>query len=273
MDIDLILAKIGGLKDLLRNQFEAKILWSSVAALKHSKSKYKKQSVTDNFQITPNCYTLLGNDSNTYFSPNSLTTRMQSIQYDNRNLRNAPMIKFLGLMFDSNLTWNQRVDLILRRLSSACYAINCVKYTLPIDILKLIYFANIKTIMSYGIIFLGASTTASQVFLLQKKILRIIYRIKPRESCRKLFCENRIMTFYSLYLYSLALFVANNKDLFDTNNIFHQYNTRTNRNLHLPSIHLTKYAKSPYVNGIKVFNHLPENIKNLECSPTKFKKV
>ena len=90
------------------------------------------------------------------------------------------MIKFLGLMFDSNLTWNQRVDLILRRLSSACYAINCVKYTLPIDILKLIYFANIKTIMSYGIIFLGASTTASQVFLLQKKILRIIYRIKPR---------------------------------------------------------------------------------------------
>ena len=48
---------------------------------------------------------------------------------------------------------------------------------------------------------------------------------------------------------------------------------RTNRNLHLPSIHLTKYAKSPYVNGIKVFNHLPENIKNLECSLAKFKKV
>ena len=96
---------------------------------------------------------------------------MQSIQHDNTNLTNAPMIKFLGLMIDSNLTWNQHVDLILRRLSSACYAINCVKYTLPIDILKLIYFANIKTIMSYGIIFWGASTTASQVFLLQKKIL------------------------------------------------------------------------------------------------------
>ena len=127
--------------------------------------------------------------------------------------------------------------------------------------------------MSYGIIFWGASTKASQVFLLQKKILRIIYHIKPRESCRKLFYENQIMTFYSLYLYSLAQFVANNKDLFDTNSKFHQYNTRTNRNLHLPSIHLTKYAKSPYVNGIKVFNHLPENIKILECSPAKFKNV
>jgi len=34
-----------------------------------------------------------------------------------------------------------------------------------------------------------------------------------------------------------------------------------------------KYAKGPYVNGIKVFNHLPENIKNLERSPTKFKNA
>ena len=209
----------------------------------------------------------------TDFSPNFSITRMDSIQYDNTNLTNAPLIKFLGLMIDSNLTWNQHVDLILRRLSSACYALNCVKYTLPIDILKVIYFANIQSIMSYGIIFWGASTTASQVFLLQKKTLRIIYRIKPRESCRKLFCENQIMTFYSLYLYSLALFVANNKDLFDTNNNFHQYNTRTNKNFHFPSIHLMKYAKGPYVNGIKVFNHLPENIKNLECSPAKFKNA
>ena len=64
MDIDLILAKIGGLKDLLRNQFESKIFWSRVAVLKHNKSKYKKQRVTDRFQITSNCYTLLGNESN-----------------------------------------------------------------------------------------------------------------------------------------------------------------------------------------------------------------
>jgi hypothetical protein len=55
------------------------------------------------------------------------------------------------------------------------------------------------------------------------------------------------------------------------NNAFHQYNTRDNKNLHLPSIHLMKYAKGPYVNGIKVFNRLPQTIKNLEHSPVKFK--
>jgi hypothetical protein len=125
--------------------------------------------------------------------------------------------------------------------------------------------------MAYGIIFWGASTSASKVFIVQKKCLRIICNIKPRDSCRKLFRDNQIMTFYSLYLYSLILFVANNKYLFDHNNAFHQYNTRTNKNLHLPSIHLMKYAKGPYVNGIKVFNHFPQTIKDLEHNPVKFK--
>ena len=63
-DIDLILAKIESLRDLLRNQFGTKISWTRVVALKHNKSKYKKQRVANPFQITPNRYNLLGNDSN-----------------------------------------------------------------------------------------------------------------------------------------------------------------------------------------------------------------
>jgi len=58
VDIDPILAKIESLKDLVRNQLETKISLSRVAALKHSKSKHKKQRVTDSFQMTPNHYTL-----------------------------------------------------------------------------------------------------------------------------------------------------------------------------------------------------------------------
>jgi hypothetical protein len=67
--------------------------------------------------------------------------------------------------------------------------------------------------------------------------------------------------------------VAKNKHLFDPNNVFHGYNTRNNKNLHLPSIHLMKYAKGTYVNGIKVFNHLPQTIKDLEHNPVKFKNT
>ena len=54
---------------------------------------------------------------------------------------------------------------------------------------------------------------------------------------------------------------------------FNHYYISANKNLHLPSIHLMKYAKGPYVNGIKVFNHLPQTIKDLEHNPVKFKNT
>jgi hypothetical protein len=209
----------------------------------------------------------------TDFFANHSVKRMDSIKLNNNSLTNVSSTKFLGLMIDSNLSWNHQVDSVLMRLSSSCYALQYVKHTLTIDILKLIYFASVQSIMAYGIIFWGASTSASKVFILQKKCLRIIYNIKPRESCRKLFKVNQIMTFYSLYLYSLISFVVKNKLLFDPNNVFHGYNTRTKNNLHLPSIHLRKYAKGTYVNSIKAFNHLPQTIKDLAHNPVKFKKA
>jgi hypothetical protein len=55
-DIDLILVKIDGLNDLFRNRFETKLSWTRVAAMKHNKSKYKKQKAADPFYITSNRY-------------------------------------------------------------------------------------------------------------------------------------------------------------------------------------------------------------------------
>ena len=75
---------------------------------------------------------LLNLDKTLYtdFSTNHTVKQMGSIQYNNTSLTNASLIKFLGLMIDSNLTWNHQVDSVLRRLSSSCYALHYVKYTL-----------------------------------------------------------------------------------------------------------------------------------------------
>ena len=48
-DIELILSEIESLEDICKNQFETNISWSRVAALKHSKSKYKKQKTSDSY--------------------------------------------------------------------------------------------------------------------------------------------------------------------------------------------------------------------------------
>ena len=69
---------------------------------------------------------LLNLDKTLYtdFSTNHTVKQMGSIQYNNTSLTNASLIKFLGLMIDSNLTWNHQVDSVLRRLSSSCYALH-----------------------------------------------------------------------------------------------------------------------------------------------------
>jgi len=48
-------------------------------------------------------------------------------------------------------------------------------------------FADIHTIMNYGVIFWGNSSYAKKLFIFQKKIIRIITNTGPRDSCREIF--------------------------------------------------------------------------------------
>jgi hypothetical protein len=59
--------------------------------------------------------------------------------------------------------------------------------------------------MSYGKMFCGGSTNVQRVFIMQKRIIRVMMNRGPRDSGRK------IMTFYSQYIYALLLFMINNK--------------------------------------------------------------
>jgi len=114
-----------------------------------------------------------------------------------------------------------------------------IKRIVPLDTLRVIYFAHIHSIISYGIIFWGAN----KVFILQKKIIRIITDTSPRDSCREGFKNMEIMTLYSQYIYLLILYRVNNKHLFNTNNEIHKYKTRYNNNLHLPIPNLSNSIK------------------------------
>jgi len=143
-------------------------------------------------------------------------------------------------------------------MCSACYALRNIIHIVPVGTLRVIYFAHIHSIINYGIIFWGSSYYANKMFILQKKIIRIITNIRPRHSCKEAFKNMETMTLFSQYIYSLVLYTVNNKHLFDINNEIHKYKTRNNNNLHLPLANLSKFNKEAYIAGIKVFNHLPQ---------------
>jgi len=125
--------------------------------------------------------------------------------------------------------------------------------------------------MSYGVIFWGNSPGAGRVFKLQKKIIRIIANKKPRDSCREVFKSMRINTLYSQYIYSLILFVVNNKYIFATNSEIHKHNTRNKNDLHPSLSNLEKFKKGPCISGIKAYNHHPQYIKTSDHNSSSFR--
>jgi hypothetical protein len=61
------------------------------------------------------------------------------------------------------------------------------------------------------------------------------------------------------------MFVVQNKNLFLANNENHNLDTRQRNILYLSQATLTIYQKGAYYSGIKIFDNLPLEIKNVAC--------
>ena len=132
------------------------------------------------------------------------------------------------------------------------------------ETLRMVYFAYIHSIISYGIIFWGNQPHSDKIFKIQKRVIRIITNSRMRDSCRELFKKKlEILPLYSHYIFSISIFVIKNKHLSYTNNQIHSIHTRFKTNLHPPAANLTKFQNAVCYSAIKIFNILPHNIKDL----------
>ena len=93
-------------------------------------------------------------------------------------------------------------------------------------------------------------------------MVKIMMRIRNRDSCTEYFRRLKISPLQSQYLLSLLLFVAGSVDYFRLNSDIHGFNTNKS-NLHIPSSKLTDFERGLYFSVIKAFNNLPTRIKNL----------
>ena len=130
------------------------------------------------------------------------------------------------------------------------------------ETLRMVYFASIHSVMSYGIILGGNQPYSEKIFKLKKRVIRIIANSR-RGSCRELFKKLEILPLYSQYIFSLSMLVIKSKHLFCTNNQIHCGHTGFKMNLHQPIANLTKFQKGLYYAGIKIFNSLPHDMKDL----------
>ena len=78
------------------------------------------------------------------------------------------------------------VEKMICKLSGAYYTVRSMVHISNFNTLKLIYYVYFHSVIKYGIIFWINSSISGKIFMLQKKIVRIIAGAQPRTLFRKL---------------------------------------------------------------------------------------
>jgi len=172
------------------------------------------------------------------------------LNYQGNYIKSSTNTRFLGLIIDDSLSWKAHIDQIMSKLNTACFVIQTIPGMMSQETLRMVYFAFVHSVMSYGIILGGNQPHSEKIFKIQKRVIRIITDTRARDSYRELFKKLEILPLYSQYIFSLSLFVIKNKHLFSTNYQIHSVHTVFKTNLHAPIANLTKFQKWVYYSGI-----------------------
>ena len=147
------------------------------------------------------------------------------------------------MIIDNTLSWKDHIVDLTSKLNKACYATRVIEPFMSLDVVKMIYFSYVHSVVSYGIIFWGNSHHSDGIFEIQKRIIRIITNTGRFDSCHQLYKQLQILPLPSQYIFSLLVFVNKNRGLFLSNSEIHDINICYNYKLHLPSTNLTLVQK------------------------------
>ena len=183
-------------------------------------------------------------------------------------------IKYLGIFIDSNLCWKPQIEHISKKIKRSIGIISKLRYYVDSKILTSLYYAMIYPFLIYGIIVWGNSypTTLQPIFILQKKIVRIITFSNFDEHSSPLFRQLQIIKLADLVIYNVAVFMFkfHNKllpsifdSLFTQVNKVHRYHTRNaaKESYYLPHVRTNYGLFNIRFRGPKVWNSIDNQIK------------
>ena len=191
--------------------------------------------------------------------------------------------KFLGVIIDKNLKWEQHAKYVKQKIAKGIGIILKARKYFNKDTLLSLYYTMILPYLSYCIHVWGSAyhVHLNDIVILQKKIVRIICGVVPRSHTEPLYKELGILNVNQIYQYSVGLFMFKfvNKMfpslLFDNMFTFttdvHNYNTRQAQLLYVPYCSTTRSQKTIRYTGTRIWNSFSNKI-NTQCVISTFKK-
>ena len=128
------------------------------------------------------------------------------IRIANNSKEDGGCVKILGIFLDERLTFQYQANTLLKKLSSACYALRLSKKYLEKGELLLLFNAFFKSHINYSIPYLSAcsASTINDIQKVEKKAIRIVENKSYREHSAPLFKQNKILPINE----SMTLYIA-----------------------------------------------------------------
>ena len=191
-------------------------------------------------------------------------------------------LKFLGIILDCHLSWQNHIDFIRKKISKAIGIILKARTVLSGRTLLGLYYTFLYPYINYGIEVWGNTSKINldTVFKLQKKVLRIISYASYCSSSAPLFFTMNILNVRKVYMLKICQFMHKLvnaqlpnivNDMFVLNQSIYNYNTRSSMKYHVPINRLTVCQKHIKYMGVIAWNFISDVI-NCNCSKFTFRK-
>jgi len=148
------------------------------------------------------------------------------IHYDSKLMPCILHTKFHGKNIDSTLSWRKHIEQLMSKLRTACYVIRSIKPDMSHTTLIVVYYSLFLFHYELSFHILGNSSYSCKIFWIQKRVIRIIMGCSSRDPCQNLFKKLNILLCKSQYIFSVLIFLVNNKDQFVVNSDTYSVNTR-----------------------------------------------
>ena len=110
------------------------------------------------------------------------------IKIDDAPTKQLDSTKYLGITFDSNLTWKSHINELCLKLSKTVGILSKVRHFVHKHILVMLYYSLIYPFLTYGVHVWGLTFPSflMQLFIIQKKAIRISFS-EPKSHSEPLF--------------------------------------------------------------------------------------
>ena len=190
------------------------------------------------------------------------------IMIENNYIEFVKEFNYLGIIFDSNLSWKAHTTHIVKKIARTNGIMSKLKNTLPQNILLLLYNSLILPYLNYGILVWGSCL--QRLIKMQKKSVRIIKKAKYNAHTEPIFKSLQILKVTDILKINEYKFVYkfNNQQLpnnfsdnmFIANSEIHNYNTRHASQLRLPRCKHNFVKNSIRFRLPKIINDAPFDI-------------